>query len=104
MLSVSAHVRREGDWVEENAENLVPGDIVRLRSGDRVPADIRLLEAVSLSIEESALTGESLPAEKNQDPVEPDAGLGDRHGIAFSGTMVPAGRGTGVVTATGSET
>ena len=104
MLSVSAHVRREGDWVEENAENLVPGDIVRLRSGDRVPADIRLLEAVSLSIEESALTGESLPAEKNQDPVEPDAGLGDRHGMAFSGTMVTAGRGTGVVTATGSET
>lgn len=104
MLSVSAHVRREGDWVEENAENLVPGDIVRLRSGDRVPADIRLLEAVSLSIEESALTGESLPAEKNQHPVEPDAGVGDRSGMAFSGTMVTAGRGTGVVTATGSET
>lgn len=104
MLSVSAHVRREGDWVEENAENLVPGDIVRLRSGDRVPADIRLLEAVSLSIEESALTGESLPAEKNAEPVRADAGVGDRSGMAFSGTMVTAGRGTGVVTATGSET
>jgi len=104
MLSLSAHVRREGDWVEENAENLVPGDIIRLRSGDRVPADIRLLEAVSLSIEESALTGESLPAEKNPEPVEGVDGVGDRTGMAFSGTMVTAGRGTGVVTATGAET
>lgn len=61
----------------------MPGDIVRLRSGDRVPADVRLLETINLRIEESALTGESVPVDKNTDPVEASTGVGDRFGMAF---------------------
>jgi len=104
MLSLHAHARRGGEWAEIEADNLVPGDIVRLKSGDRVPADVRLIETVNLRIEESALTGESVPSEKKTDPADADAGVGDRHGMAYSGTMVAAGRGTGVVTATGPAT
>jgi magnesium-transporting ATPase (P-type) len=104
MLSAHAHVRRNGQWAEVEADGLVPGDIVRLRSGDRVPADLRLIEATNLRIEESALTGESVPADKNSDPVEAAAGVGDRFGMAYSGTLVAAGRGIGVVTATGPHT
>jgi magnesium-transporting ATPase (P-type) len=104
MLSLHAHARRDGQWVEIEAQELVPGDVVRLRSGDRVPADVRLIEAVNLQIEESALTGESVPTEKDTQPVEADAGLGDRHGMAYSGTMLTAGRGRGVVVATGAAT
>jgi len=104
MLSAHAHARRGGDWAEIEADELVPGDIVRLRSGDRVPADMRLVEAVNLRIEESALTGESVPADKNTAPTPADAGIGDRYGMAYSGTMVAAGSATGVVTATGPAT
>ncbi|MEX1119569.1 MAG: cation-transporting P-type ATPase [Terrimicrobiaceae bacterium] len=104
MLSVHAEVRRDGNWTNIEADELVPGDIVRLRSGDRVPADVRLLEAVNLRIEESALTGESVPAGKSREPTPADSGIGDRHGMAYSGTLVAAGRGTGVVTATGAAT
>jgi magnesium-transporting ATPase (P-type) len=104
MLSLDAQVLRDGHWSKIEADLVVPGDVVRLRSGDRVPADIRLLEATNLQIEESALTGESVPTEKRPDPVEVDAGLGDRFGMAFSGTLVTAGRGVGVVTATGPAT
>ncbi len=104
MLSLHAHARRDGEWDEIEAEALVPGDLVRLRSGDRVPADIRLIETTNLRIEESALTGESVSAEKTADAVAADAGVGDRHGMAFSGTLVAAGRGLGVVTATGPAT
>ena len=104
MLSVHAHARRDDQWSEVEADGLVPGDIVRLRSGDRVPADLRLIEATNLRIEESALTGESVPADKNTAPVAADAGVGDRFGMAYSGTLVAAGRGIGVVTATGPNT
>ena len=104
MLSLRAHTRREGKWIELDAADLVPGDIVRLRSGDRVPADVRLIEAVNLRIEESALTGESVPSDKKTEPVEANAGIGDRRGMAYSGTLVAAGTGMGVVTATGSTT
>ncbi len=104
MLSPHAHARRDDAWVEIRAEDLVPGDIVRLRSGDRVPADVRLIEATNLRIEESALTGESVPADKNTEAADKDAGVGDRHGMAYSGTLVAAGRGLGVVTATGPAT
>ena len=104
MLSLHAHVRRGGEWSEVDADKLVPGDVVRLRSGDRVPADLRLIEATNLRIEESALTGESVPADKHCAAVAADAGVGDRFGMAYSGTMVAAGRGVGVVTATGAAT
>ncbi len=104
MLSLRAHTRREGEWIELDAAELVPGDIVRLRSGDRVPADIRLLETVNLRVEESALTGESVPTEKSPERVDARAGVGDRRCMAFSGTLVAAGRGMGVVTATGPAT
>lgn len=104
MLSLDSEALRDGEWREIDAEDLVPGDIVRLRAGDKVPADIRLLRAVNLRVEESALTGESVPVEKSVAPVEPDAGVGDRTSMAFSGTVVAAGTGRGVVTATGTRT
>jgi magnesium-transporting ATPase (P-type) len=104
MLSVSARVRRDGEWSNVEAEGLVPGDVVRVSSGDRVPADLRLLEATNLRVEESALTGEAVPAAKDVDAVEADAGVGDRSSMLFSGTLVAAGQGVGVVTATGTST
>jgi magnesium-transporting ATPase (P-type) len=104
MLSPHAHARRDGAWAEIEADDLVPGDVVRLRPGDRVPADVRLLEAANLRVEESALTGESVPTEKRTEPVPEDAGVGDRHGMVHSGTLVAAGQGVGVVTATGPLT
>ncbi|MCC5839640.1 MAG: cation-transporting P-type ATPase [Opitutales bacterium] len=104
MLSLHAQARRSGEWQEVEAATLVPGDYVRLRSGDRVPADIRLLEATNLRIEESALTGESVAAEKSAEAVGQGTPVGDRVGMAFSGSLVAAGRGAGVVVATGSKT
>jgi magnesium-transporting ATPase (P-type) len=104
MLSLHAQVMRNKKWHDIEAENLVAGDIIRIKSGDRVPADIRLIETTNLRIEESALTGESLPAEKNQQAVAANAGVGDRHGMAYSGSLVAAGRGLGVVAATGIHT
>jgi magnesium-transporting ATPase (P-type) len=103
MLSLSAHARRDGEWREVPADELVPGDIVRLRSGDKVPADMRLLQVVNLRVEESALTGEAVPTDKAVAPVEPAAGVGDRSSMCFSGTIVAAGQGVGVVTATGAQ-
>ncbi|MCQ4209674.1 cation-translocating P-type ATPase [Streptomyces longispororuber] len=104
MLSVSAHVHRDGAWAEVDAEDLVPGDVVRLRSGDRIPADLRLLEATALQVDEAALTGESVTAAKRTDPVDADAGIGDRSSMLYSGTLVAAGTGTGVVVSTGGAT
>ena len=104
MLSPHAIVTRAGERREIPAEDLVPGDIVHLASGDRVPADLRLIEIKSLRVMEAALTGESLAVEKQVDPVDADAALGDRASMAWSGTLVTYGQGTGVVTATGSAT
>ena len=104
MLSVTARVLRDGQWVDVDAETLVPGDVVRIGSGDRIPADVRLLEVNNLRVEESALTGESLPAAKSVTHVESAAGLGDRTSMVYSGTIVAAGTGVGVVTATGTAT
>jgi prevent-host-death family protein len=104
MLSLDAQVRRDGEWRVVDAETLVPGDVVRVRSGDRVPADLRLIEATNLQVEEAALTGESVPAAKHVDPVGADAGLGDRASMLYSSTIVAVGTGVGVVTATGPGT
>ncbi len=101
LLSLECRVRRNGVIQTLPAEQLVPGDIVLLDAGDRVPADLRLLDCRDLRIDEAMLTGESLPAGKRWPPVEATASLGDRHGLAYSGTLVSAGNGSGVVVATG---
>jgi calcium-translocating P-type ATPase len=104
MLSAEARTLRGGETRMIAAEDLVPGDIVLLESGDKIPADLRLAEAKNLRTEEAALTGESVPADKTTDPVAEKATVGDRESMAFSGTMVVSGRATGVVVETGSET
>ena len=101
MLSSSAQVRRDGEWAKVPAEELVAGDVVRVGPGARVPADVRLLEANNLRVEEAALTGEAVPSLKGTEPVEPGTGLGDRSSMLFSSSIVSAGSGLGVVTATG---
>ena len=104
MLSPHATVIRDSNRHEIDAAELVPGDLVVLGSGDRVPADVRLIAVRELRVEEAALTGESLPTEKGVEAVEADAPLGDRFGMAYSGTLVVYGQATGVVVATGSAT
>lgn len=104
MLALRAVVLRDGRRVEVPAEELVPGDVVLLESGDRVPADLRVLEARNLLVEEAALTGESVPVEKSPEPAPEDAVVGDRTSLLFSGTTVAAGRARGVVVATGAAT
>ncbi|MFN3985173.1 MAG: cation-transporting P-type ATPase [Rhodocyclaceae bacterium] len=104
MLSLNAQVLRDGHRHEIPAEDLVPGDIVFLASGDKVPADLRLIEVHSLRVEEAVLTGESMAVEKRVDPVAPDAVLGDRSCMAYSGTLVAYGQAAGVVVATGAHT
>ena len=104
MLSAEARTVRGGEARMTPAEQLVPGDVVLLESGDKVPADLRLVDAKNLRTEEAALTGESVPAEKTVDAVPANATVGDRESMAFSGTMVVSGRATGVVVATGSGT
>ncbi|AUG29210.1 MULTISPECIES: HAD-IC family P-type ATPase [Microbacterium] len=104
MLSSDATVRRDGRWATVPAADLVPGDLVRLMPGDKVPADVRLAEATQLRIDEAALTGESVSSSKDRAPVAGDAGVGDRSSMAFSGTIVTAGQGLGIVTGTGSST
>jgi len=104
MLSPEATVLREGKREVVAAETLVPGDIVLLQSGDKVPADLRLLKTKNLRIEEAALTGESTAVEKNTDAVDATAVLGDRYCMAYSSTLVVYGQGTGVVVATADAT
>lgn len=105
MSSPLARVRRDGNIVEIDSRELVPGDIVLLEAGDVVPADMRLLEAASLKIEEAALTGESVPVEKDIiETVAADAGIGDRVNMGYQNSNVTYGRGTGVVTNTGMYT
>jgi len=104
MLSPNAMVRRGARQVSIPAVNLVPGDIVVLQSGDKVPADLRMLRAKGLQIQEAALTGESLAVEKQVEPVQSRAVLGDRSSMSFSGTLVTHGQGTGIVVETGVNT
>ncbi len=104
LLTQQAAVYRGGKVLTLLAEQLVAGDIVCMESGDKVPADVRLLKAKSLKIDESMLTGESVPVEKNSGVVAAKASLADRHNMAYSGTLVTYGTGLGVVVATGDLT
>ncbi|KGG86465.1 MULTISPECIES: HAD-IC family P-type ATPase [Comamonas] len=104
MVSSRANVLRDGLRMAVPAEELVAGDCVLLEAGDRVPADLRLLRASSLKLDEAMLTGESVAVDKSADPVVVDAALGDRFSMAYSGTLVAAGQGLGVVVATGPRT
>ncbi|WP_074857332.1 cation-transporting P-type ATPase [Nitrosospira briensis] len=104
MASPQATVMRDGHRSRVSVADLVPGDMVLVEAGDRVPADLRLMHARGLLIEEAILTGESVAAEKREDPVPVEAALGDRTSMAYFGTMVAAGQGSGVVVATGVKT
>ena len=104
MLAPRANVIRGGERATVDGEQLVPGDIVLLEAGDKVPADLRLLTAHGLSVQEAILTGESVPVEKHIQPVVEDSPLGDRFCMAYSGTLVTSGQGKGVVVATGGDT
>lgn len=105
MASPHAKVVRDGNVVEVASGDVVPGDIVVLEAGDYVPADVRLVESVNLKIDEAALTGESVPVEKDAEAILPEeAGLGDRINSGYMGTVVTYGRGRGMVTQTGMET
>jgi len=104
MLAQTAQVRRSGRWALCAAEQLVPGDLVRISDGDRVPADLRLVESHGLRLEQAALTGESVPVSKSAETVTGDAALADRRCMAYSGTLVAGGQATGVVIATGADT
>jgi len=104
MLAPHANVIRGGERISIEGKQLVPGDVVLLEAGDKVPADLRMLTAHGMSVQEAILTGESMPVEKHIEPVAADAPLGDRSCMAFSGTLVTAGQGKGVVVATGGST
>lgn len=104
MLAPRSSVLRDGERCSIDSTLLVPGDIVLLEAGEKAPADLRLTEAIGLRVEEAILTGESAPVDKSTKPVARDAPLGDRSCMAFSGTLVAAGTGRGVVAATGAAT
>lgn len=104
MLSPRATVLRNGLRTTAPAEELVPGDIVILEPGDKVPADIRLTLVKGLRIQEAALTGESVPVDKSIGPVPAHSSLGDRSSMAYAGTLVAAGQGAGIIVETGVDT
>jgi magnesium-transporting ATPase (P-type) len=103
MIDSHAAVVRDGGRLDVAAEDIVPGDLVLLEPGTRVPADLRLVRARNLRVDEAALTGESLPVDKSIDPVPPKAALADRTSMAFSGTFIANGTATGVAVATGPQ-
>lgn len=105
MAAPTATVLREGQEVEIPAQDLVPGDVIILRTGDKIPADARLIEAINLQIEEAALTGESVPVEKQVAPLpNGDLAVAERKNMAYAGTAATYGRGRAVVAATGMNT
>ncbi len=104
MLSTNAMVLRDGRQLTLPTEKLVPGDVILLQPGDKVPADLRLFRVKGLQIQESALTGESLAVEKNINAVAQQTVTGDRRCMAYSGTLVAHGQGRGIVVATGTQT
>ncbi|HEY6891729.1 MAG TPA: HAD-IC family P-type ATPase, partial [Solirubrobacter sp.] len=104
LVAEPARVRRDGAWVEIPAEDVVPGDLLEVAQGDRVAADVRLLDATALRAEEAALTGESEPVDKGIEPVAGDAPLAERHSLLYAGTVVSAGSGRGIAIATGTDT
>lgn len=104
LLSLSANVRRDGIRSEVEAAEVVVGDVVILSAGDKVPADLRLIDAHNLRVEESALTGESTAVDKQTAALDEDTILNDRTNMAFSGTSVATGSGVGIVTAIGAAT
>lgn len=104
MLLVRATVIRGGRRIELDANGLVPGDLIVLNAGDRVPADVRLVRVKNLKIDEAALTGESVPVEKGTDAAQADAPLGDRYGMVYAGTLVVNGQATGWVVGTATDT
>lgn len=104
ILSQQAMVKRDSQFIALSAEQLVPGDVVLVQSGDKVPADLRLFKNRELRIEEAMLTGESVPVEKLTTPVASESTIGDRKCLAYSGTLVTYGQAQGVVVATGDQT
>ncbi|MCZ8098677.1 MAG: HAD-IC family P-type ATPase [Burkholderiales bacterium] len=104
MLAPRAAVLRDGARVTVDATGLVPGDVVLLEAGDKVPADLRIIEARGPAAQEAILTGESVPVEKGTTPVNADAPLGDRRSMLWSGTLITQGTARGLVVATGSAT
>jgi magnesium-transporting ATPase (P-type) len=104
MIDPRATVIRDDRRSVIAAEDIVPGDLVMLEPGDRVPADLRLTRARNLRIDEAVLTGESVPVDKGVEPVQDDIALGDRSSMAFSGTFVASGNGGGIAVATGGAT
>lgn len=104
MISPKASVLRDGRRITVDAVEVVPGDTLLLEAGDRVGADVRLAKARNLRIDEAVLTGESVPVEKSTTPTQAEAALGDRNCMAYSGTLVTSGLGSGVVVATGAMT
>ncbi len=104
MLAPRAAVLRDGQRLTVDGAEIVPGDIVLLEAGDKVPADLRVIEARGLAAQEAILTGESVPVEKDVDPVIADAALGDRRSMLWSGTLVTQGTARGLVVATGAGT
>jgi len=104
MAAPLASVLRDGKEEEISAQELVPGDMILLRTGDKIPADARLIEAVNLKTDEASLTGESVPIEKISDPIEGEVNVGDRRNTVFMGTAAVYGRATAMVTATGMAT
>jgi P-type E1-E2 ATPase len=104
MMATRAKVLRDFQHEDIDASLLVPGDIVILEPGDRVPADLRLIQVKNCQVMEAALTGESVPVQKNTQLVAEDTPIADRHCMAYSSTLVTAGHAHGVVVATGKHT